>query len=75
MGLASVQGNVLGHQGAIRVVSQPGKGTRFQVLFPANDTTQSLGSAESIPAKPGLGDGTVLVVDDEETVRNAARAL
>jgi signal transduction histidine kinase len=34
LGLAAVQGIVLGHRGALRVDSQPGAGTRFCVWFP-----------------------------------------
>ena len=36
LGLAAVQGIVRGHKGAIQVSSKPGKGTTFQVLFPAS---------------------------------------
>jgi PAS domain S-box-containing protein len=75
LGLASVQGIVLGHQGAIRVVSQPGKGTRFQVLFPASGATQTLGSAESVATAPRRGDGAVLIVDDKDAVRETPRVL
>jgi signal transduction histidine kinase len=34
LGLAAVQGVVLGHRGALTVVSQPGEGSRFCVWFP-----------------------------------------
>lgn len=35
LGLAAMQGIVNGHKGGIRVRSVPGKGTTFQILFPA----------------------------------------
>ena len=35
LGLAAVQGIVRGHKGALKVVSEPGRGTTFTVLFPA----------------------------------------
>jgi CheY-like chemotaxis protein/nitrogen-specific signal transduction histidine kinase len=75
LGLAAVHGIVRGHKGAVRVSSEPGKGTTFQVLFPASDATAPLSSGEPVPAKPWRGTGTVLVVDDEELIRDLASGM
>ena len=75
LGLAADHGIVRGHKGAIRVASKPGEGTTFQVLFPASDAIATVSAGESIPAKPWRGTGTVLVVDDEEMVRNLATRM
>lgn len=68
LGMAAVLGIVRGHKGAIKVYSEPGHGTSFKILLPA-----SCKPAEIFNGKTGedgwKGSGTVLLVDDEETVR------
>ncbi len=76
LGLAAVQGIIRGHRGGMKVYSEPGKGTTFRILLPCAD-----GKADSIDPFNAddiphwKGQGTVLVVDDEETVRNVAARL
>ncbi len=74
LGLAAVHGIVRGHKGAIRVVSQPGQGTTFQVLFPASDTPAPTPLAAAV-ASPWRSSGMILVVDDEEIIRDSARRI
>jgi PAS domain S-box-containing protein len=72
LGLAAVMGIVRSHQGHIRIRTEPGQGTTFQLLFPA------VAGAVRRPEKPSAarsdwkGQGSVLVVDDEEGVRDVA---
>jgi PAS domain S-box-containing protein len=80
LGLAAVLGIVRGHRGAVKVYSEPGQGTTIKVLFPAlADAVQPVAGAPAVPAArpevPAGERGTVLVVDDEETVRETARAM
>lgn len=71
LGLAAVAGIVWGHKGAILVRSSPGKGSSFTVLFPAGTPA---GPVAQIAPRPALqGSGVVLVVDDEELVREMAK--
>jgi PAS domain S-box-containing protein len=72
LGLSAVLGIVRGHKGAIKVYSESGKGTTIKVLFPASsDPAQPL---EGDPPHEGewRGNGTVLIADDEETVRKVS---
>jgi PAS domain S-box-containing protein len=71
LGLAAVIGIVWGLDGTIDVESQPGEGTTFTVFLPL-DVADQEGSATDhvVAAEPLRTGGTVLVVDDEEAVRN-----
>jgi PAS domain S-box-containing protein len=73
LGLATVFGIVKQHRGAIRVASDVGRGTTFEVLFPASSEPVAV-HAEDLPAPSG-GHETVLVVEDDSTVRRLTRLL
>jgi two-component system, cell cycle sensor histidine kinase and response regulator CckA len=76
LGLAAVLGIVRGHRGAIRVYSEEKRGTTFKVLFPAsNQPTASTSTSEATATEEWRSSGTVLVVDDEESVRGLASAM
>jgi PAS domain S-box-containing protein len=71
LGLSAVLGIVRAHKGALKVYSQPGRGTTFKVLFPAS--ANRIDSPAAPAATDLTGEGTVLIVDDEEVVRQTAR--
>ncbi len=73
LGLAAVSGILRALRGAIRVYSTPGQGTTFYVLFPA--VARELSPKPSAPTlKLRHGTRTILVIDDDELIRQAARA-
>ena len=74
LGLASVEGIVRAHKGALKVESEPGRGSVFTVVFPVAQA----GAARALPKRAAdvalAGQGRILVVDDEEIVRTMAGA-
>jgi PAS domain S-box-containing protein len=69
LGLAAVMGIVRAHQGLIRIRTEPGRGTAFRVLFPAAAEGVQQSSAPAAVQRDWRGHGTILVIDDEEGVR------
>jgi PAS domain S-box-containing protein len=68
LGLSVVLGIVRGHGGALTVESHPGRGTVFDLYFPAADPTlQPVDEAPAAPVEPGRGE-RVLFVDDEAAI-------
>jgi PAS domain S-box-containing protein len=73
LGLAVVQGIVRSLGGAIHLRSQPGEGTTFRVVLPCAKAMAAVSDAVSgdVEAPVSSRRGTVLVVEDEGTLRRA----
>jgi len=70
LGLATAYSIIKRHDGLITVESEPGSGTTFRIYLPASQkkTEPESGEGEQILA----GAGKILVMDDEEMVREVA---
>ncbi len=69
LGLSAVLGIVRGHNGSLRVESQPSKGTSFQFLFPSDESEQLGDDSDMSTSHPYHN--TILIIDDEKQVREA----
>jgi CheY-like chemotaxis protein len=70
LGLALVHGIVSNCKGKVEVKSTPGQGTTFRVVLPVIDSKGQDQSAETVPVAPRGNGEKIMLVDDEEPVRD-----
>ncbi|MGB7911245.1 MAG: ATP-binding protein [Desulfobaccales bacterium] len=73
LGLSMVHGIVKNYGGGIQVVSDPGKGSTFEILFPLMAPDEAL-EPEPVAAMPE-GKERILLVDDEPDIVAAAQII
>jgi CheY-like chemotaxis protein len=76
LGLSTVYGIVKQSGGHINVYSEPGIGTTFKIYFPpVEETVADKSKGGALPLEELRGSETVLVVEDEELVREMVREI
>lgn len=74
LGLSAILGILKGHGAGVRLQSAPGRGTSFRIYFPA--TLQEAPAAAMVSGLPLTASlGTVLLAEDDATVREATKEL
>jgi len=76
LGLAAVYGTTLDHNGAITVESKEGVGTVFRIYLPCLETEPNSEILKpNKKVKINQGSGLILVIDDEEIIRETSKTL
>jgi two-component system NtrC family sensor kinase len=75
LGLATVYGIVKQHRGWVEVSSKVGAGSKFSVFLPALAVAVAQAGQTSAPARPVGGNETILLVEDDDAVRDLTRRL
>jgi two-component system cell cycle sensor histidine kinase/response regulator CckA len=75
LGLSTVYGIVKQSEGFIWVESQVSKGTTFEIYLPKTDESADLPRAQMLPPSPVSDLRTILVVEDDDSVRRPVRRM
>jgi signal transduction histidine kinase len=75
LGLAMVYGIVKQHRGYVTADSEPGRGARFTIYLPRSEAPATAPALPWSGDEPADGSETVLLVEDEESVRELVQEM
>jgi signal transduction histidine kinase/ActR/RegA family two-component response regulator len=75
LGLATVYGIVKQHRGYVTADSEPGRGSRFTIYLPRSEAPIAAPAPLAPASPPAGGSETVLLVEDEESVRELVQEI
>jgi signal transduction histidine kinase/CheY-like chemotaxis protein len=75
LGLPAVLGIARGHRAAVTVDSEAGRGTTIRIRFPAAPAGLREEATDALPRRAEDGQGTVLLVDDESSLREVGQLM
>lgn len=75
LGLATVYSIIKNHDGLITVESSAETGTTFNIYLPASQKQLKVFPIKDIGEKPLSGKGRILIMDDEEIIRDTAGSI
>jgi PAS domain S-box-containing protein len=73
LGMSATLGIINSHNGALQLFSQLGQGTTFKMYLPASSRAEDGNADSTVPSAKWQGSGTVLLVEDEDQVRDIAK--
>ncbi len=75
LGMSAVLGIVHAHKGLLNLYSEPNKGTTFKIALPISSSHEAVQPQVDSTRPSGKAEGVILIIDDEETIRELASML
>ncbi len=75
LGLSTVHSIIAGYGGDIRVYSEVGKGTIFNIYLPVVEVVEEKSSQPATPQSLAIGDEYILLVDDEKSIAEVTKGM
>jgi CheY-like chemotaxis protein len=75
LGMSAINSIITSHRGLLLLKSEPGLGTTFKVCFPVPDAFEIFSDVSDPLPQSVDASGTILLVDDEESLRNMGTLL